>query len=273
MKMRSNYWSCTKFADWVRGTPKLASGTGDEWKSWETNAQGYNKYRYWVAETVLDAIQNFINWPVDKAYSVKYYITNRWIDQSHALVAHPKHIKPGKWMDLDYRILVCVFDELVDFVEIEKAYSNFRWDAEKQKGMRWWQVGRWRTRTWRSAKAGIDHLNWEMSLTDEEWLDDDKKHEAVPTGQAVAAKEIYDLYMWWTETYPNRPDAYEASGWSDHCESKRERGIGFMETDLLEDSEETRKILDKNREIEAAYEAEDTEMLIRLIKLRGNLWT
>ena len=46
-----------------------------------------------------------------------------------------------------------------------------------------------------------------------------------------------------------------------------------METDPLEDSEETKKILDKNREIEAAYEAEDTEMLIRLIKLRGNLWT
>jgi hypothetical protein len=268
-----NYWTCSKFADWIRGTAKPAAADGDEWKRWKTQAEKQHPIRFWIAEEGLSHLQDIINWPIDKVYNLKYYAVNRWIDQSHALVAHPKHIKPGSWTDLDNRILICLLDELVDFVEIEKAYSNYRWNAEKQKGMRWWQVGRWRTRTWRNAEAGIDHLQWEMTLTNAEWLDEDKKHEAVLTSQAMAAKEVFELYTWWTQVYPNRPDIYDISGWSAYCDSKRDRGIGFMETDPLEDQEETRKILDKNREIEAAYTAEEEAMLIRLIKVRKCLWT
>ena len=271
--MRTNYWSCSEFADRLRGVDKPGFETGPGWDKWHTEAKTKHPIRYWIVEEGLDKLQKFIYWPVDRLYDVKYYIVNRWIDQSHALVAHPKHIKPGQYRDMDFRILHCLFDELVNFVEIEKAYCNYRWDEEKSKGMKWWQVGRWRTRTWRSAEAGLQHLEWETTLTDEEWLDADKKHEAKPTSQAVAAREIIDLYKWWTETYPNRPDAYDLSGWTAHCENKRERGIGFLADDPEENREETSKILNKTREIEAAYEAEDTEMLIRLIKIRASLWT
>jgi len=273
MASRSNYWSCTKFADWIRGTPKMKYGTGDQWKKWHENAKGYNKYRYWIAEEALDAIQNFLCWPMDKLYSLKYYVVNRWIDQTHALVAHPKHIKPGEYRDFDTRILICLFDELADFVEIEKAYGNYRWDEDKQKDMKWWQVGRWRTRTWRSAEDGIQNLKWEMTLTDQEWLDEDKKHEAKPTIQAIHAKEIYDLYIWWTEVHANRPDPYEVSGWSEYCDNKRGRGIDFLETDPEDNKWDKDSMLGKVREIEQSYEDEDTEMLIRLIKIRGSLWT
>ena len=271
--MRSNYWSCSKFADWLRGTGKPSAAGGDEWDEWHGSAKQKHPIRYWLAEEGLDAIQNFINWPVDKLYSVKYYIVNRWIDQSHALVAHPHHIKPGDWRDMDTRILYCLFDELVDFVEIETAYSNYRWDEEKQKGMKWWQVGKWRTRTWRSPEAGIDHLKWQMTLTDEEWLDADKKHEAKPTRQATGAQEILELYTWWKEVYPNRPDPYDVSGWSDYCDDKRKRGIGFLSTDPEENKWDTRSMHDKIHEMKKAYEDEDTEMLIRLIKVRAILWT
>ena len=269
--MRVNYWGNSKLADRIRGTKKPGVLSGDGWKEWKEQARKKHPIRYWIAEEGLDHIQNIIMWPVDRLYSVKYYIVNRWVDQSHALVAHPKHIKPGQWMDLDYRILYCLFDELVDFVEIEKAYSNFRWDEEKRKTMRWWQAGRWRTRTWRSAEAGVDHLKWEMTLTDEEWIED--KSQAKPTAQAEAAREILELYTWWTETYHNRPDPYDVSGWSDHCEDKRKRGIGFLETDPEEDKTKTDKILKKTREIEEQYNQEEQEMLIRLIKLRGSLWS
>lgn len=271
--MRTEYWSNSKLADWIRGTDKLKAGTGDDWASWNKTAKSAYPLRYWIAEEALDKLQDIVYWIPDKLYNIKYYVVNRWIDQSHALVAHPKHIKPGKWMDLDYRMLYCLFDELVDFVEIEKAYSNFRWDSEKLKGKKWWQVGKWRTRTWRNPEAGIDYLKWEMTLTDEEWLDEDKKHEAKPTSQAESAREILELYTWWTEIYPNRPDPHDASGWSAYCEDKRERGIGFMETDPLEDKKETRKILDISHEIEKQYHDEEEQMLIRLVKLRGSLWT
>lgn len=269
--MRSNYWSCSKFADWLRGTEKPSAATGKGWKDWDAKAKAAHPVRFWIAEEGLDKLQKFIYWPVDRLYNLKYHIVNRWIDQSHALVAHAKHIKPGQWRDLDYRILVCLFDELVDFVEIEKAYSNYRWNSEKQKGMRWWQVGRWRTRTWRSAEAGLDHLAWEMTLTDEEWIDD--KSQAKPTYQAETAREIVALYKWWTEVYPNRPDPMDASGWSNYCNNKRDRGIDLLEDDPEEDKWNTRSMHDKMREMEKAYEDEDTEMLIRLIKIRGSLWT
>ena len=271
--MRSRYWSIGPFADWLRGVDKPHSGTGDEWKKWENEAKAKQPIRYWIVEEGLDYIQNTVMWIPDKLYSLKYYVVNRWIDQSNALVAHPKHIKPGQYMDLGYRILHCMFDELVDFVEIETAYLNYRWDEDKQKGMKWWQVGRWRTRTWRSPEAGIEHLKWQIGLTDEEWLDDDKKHEAKPTSQAISAQEILDLYKWWTEIRLKRPDPYDVSGWSAHCEDQRKRGIGFMETDPLEDRAKTKAMLDQHRAIEAEYDREDTEMLIRLIKIRAHLWS
>ncbi len=271
--MRSNYWSCSKFADWLRGTEKPYAETGAGWKKWHKTAKTTHAVRYWLAEEGLDAVQNFINWPLDRVYDVKYYVVNRWIDQSHALVAHPKHIKPGQYRDFDGRILYCLFDELVDFVEIEKAYMNFRWDEKKQKGMKWWQVGRWRTRTWRSAEAGLDYLKWEADLTDEEWLDDDKKSEAKPTSQSLVALEIIELYKWWTEVYPNRPDPMDVSGWSAYCDAKRDRGVHLFDDDPEDEKVDTRSMHEKMREMEKEYEEEDTEMLIRLIKIRGHLWT
>lgn len=261
--MRNKYWTCSKFADKLRGTKKLGSGTAREWKEWEEKAKTAHPIRYWLAEEGLDKLQKFIYWPLDKLYDMKYYVVNRWIDQSHALVAHPKHIKPGQYRDFSERILICLFDELVDFVEIEKAYSNYRWDEEKRKGMKWWQVGRWRTRTWRSAEAGLDHLEWESSLGEE----------GGTNHQAEVAKEVIELYTWWTQVYQNRPDPMDVSGWSAYCNDRESRGIGFMEDDPEEDRDMTVAMHDKMREVEEAYDAEDTEMLIRLIKIRRNLWT
>jgi hypothetical protein len=269
--MRSNYWSCSKFADWLRGTEKPEVLEVNAWKSWKNAAKTQHKIRFWLAEEGLDKLQKFVYWPVDKLYAVKYYVVNRWIDQSHALVAHPKHIKPGQYRDFDYRILVCLFDELVNFVEIEKAYSNFRWIEDKAKTLKWWQGGRWRLRTWRNAEAGLAHLKWETTLTDEEWIDD--KSKAKPTHQAIVAQEIIDLYKWWTEVYPNRPDPMDASGWSEYCDSKRNRGVDMFEDDPEAEKWDTKSMHEKMREMDNAYEDEDTEMLIRLIKIRGSLWT
>lgn len=110
-----------------------------------------------------------------------------------------------------------------------------------------------------------------MTLTDEEWIDD--KSQAKPTYQAETAQEIVELYRWWTEVYPNRPEPMDASGWSNYCDNQRERGIDFLDEDPEADKWDTAKMHDTMREMEKAYEAEDTEMLIRLIKIRASLWT
>ena len=276
--MRSNYWSCTKFADWIRGTNKLGAGTSEEWDEWRTTAQMRHNFRYWVAEEALDAVQNFVNYPMDKLNDIRYYINNRWISKSHALTADPRDIRPGHWCDVGNRFLPCLFKELVDFVEIEQAWHYCMWNDEERKkfNVPWWRSGWLRLRTWRSPEAGLAYLNWASTLTNEEFLDDDKKSEAVPTYQATAAKEIIELYTWWTTTYRNRPDPYDASGWTAACEASRIANGGRLSFSSEKDpvlrkaSDKAHKLLQK---IEKAYEAEDEAMMIRLIKIRQSLWT
>lgn len=271
--MRTNYWSCSQFANWVRGTDKPYALSGSDWKKWRKETKAKHPFRYWIADTLLNKIQNTLLWPRDKLYSLKYHIVNRWIDQTNALVAHPKHIKPGDYVDYGNRILYCLFDELVDFVEIETAYSHIRWDEKKVKKKKWWQAGIWRLRTHRDPKAGLAYLDWASTLTNADFLPLEDKHEAKPTGQAISAVEIIELYKWWTELRPARLDPYDVSGWSEHCKDQRRRGIEFLEDDPLEDKFKTSEMIDLHTRIEAEYEAEDTEMLIRLIRIRQSLWT
>jgi hypothetical protein len=274
--MRSNYWSCSKFADWLRGTDKLKMGTGKEWNQWRRAAQETHPIRYWIVEEGLDYLQNFVNWPMDRIHDVRYYINNRWITRSHSLTAHPRDIKPGNWCDVGNRFLPCLFNELVDFVEVETAWHHCLWDeaARKQYDVPW-SRNFFRFRTWRCPEAGIDHLKWAMTLTNEEFLEEDEKHLAEPTRQALAAKEIIELYTWWKEVYPQRPDVHDASGWSEYCENRRRNGYDLfdMEDRTPEEAEMAKTALDRTREIEEAYEKEDTEMMVRLIKVRDSLWT
>jgi hypothetical protein len=98
------------------------------------------------------------------------------------------------------------------------------------------------------------------------------------THQALIAVEIKELYTWWKEVYPNRPDPYDISGWSAVCAKKRTDGSDIM--DLFDTESETpdeRAVRSNSHnrlaEIEAQYEQEEDDMLIRLIKVRKSLWT
>jgi hypothetical protein len=275
--MRSHYWTIGKFADWLRGTPKLKCGTSEEWDAWYADAAKAHPIRYWIAEEGLDYLQTIVYYIPDRLNDIRYYINNRWVTRSHALTAHPRDIKPGAWMDVGNRFLPCLFNELVDFVEIEQAWHHCLWsdEARTEFEVPWWRSGWLRWRTWRCPEAGLEYLKWASGLTNKDFIKEGEKEE--PTYQAIAAKEIIELYTWWTVTYPNRPDPYEASGWSAYCEASRLANGGKLSWSSSKDSPEMRKMSDKAhkalRKIEAAYEKEDEAMMIRLIKIRGSLWT
>ena len=280
MAQHTNYWSCTPFADWVRGTKKLSAGTAEEWDDWTTAAQMKHNFRYWLAEEGLGYLQDFVTWPVRKIYDLKYYINNRYITRTHALSASPVDIKPGTWMDVGNRFLPCLFNELVDFVEVETAWSHIVWGNKEDRAKYnppFWATGWWRWRSWRCPQAGLDHLDWAMSLKfDEDWIDKNDPKFGKPTPQALAAKEIKELYVWWTETYRNRPDPMDASGWTAYCELSRLANGGKLNFSgdktpaLKKAGTQSHKAL---RKIEAAYEKEDEQMMIRLIRVRNSLWT
>jgi hypothetical protein len=277
MAQHTRYWSCTPFADWLRGTKKLSAGTAEEWDEWTTAAQMKHNFRYWLAEEALGHIQDFVTWPVRKIYDIKYYINNRWVTRTHSLTAHARDIKPGQWQDVGNRFLPCLFNELVDFVEIETAWSHIAWsDTQEKYNPPFYAKGWWRWRTWRCPQAGIDNLVWQSSLIHNEEYCKDEPYYMKQTPQAIKAQEILALYKWWTEVYPKRPDPHDASGWTAYCELSRLSNGGKMNwgSDKSPELKKASKLAHKElQKIEAAYEKEDTDMMIRLIKVRHGLWT
>lgn len=283
--MRSHYWCCSNFADWLRGTPKPGMGTSEEWEEWEIKARSFSKFRYWLADDALRFCETVFYYPTDKLYDLKYYINNRWVTRTHSLTAHPRDIKPGTWCDVGNRFLPCLFNELVDFIEVEQAWHHIAWGSEEDKAKYsapFWATGWFRWRTWRCPQAGLDHLDWEMTLTNNDFLEPDHKDYGKPTSQAVKAKELRALYDWWTVTRPARPDPYKASGWSALCEARRARRLAEGKSDSFfasmndktpAEKKATSKALKDLHKLEAQYEKEDEDMMIRLIKVRHGLWT
>lgn len=273
--MRNHYWTCSSFADWLRGTAKGDAKSSEDWQTWEQEAKARHPIRWWIAEEGLDYLQKIVYYIPDQLYEVKYYINNRWVTRTHALTASPSSIPRGQWCDVGDRILPCLFNELRDFVEVELAWWHIAWaDAEARKKYQapWWSTGWFRWRTWRCRQAGLDSLAWQKTCDNTDYTKEDDPSYGALTQQAYNAMEIEALYLWWTEVYPNRPDPMEVSGWSAYCEERWKNDSSIL-NGIGKNREKTGPMLDKMRELEEQYAKEDEEMLIRLIKVRHALWT
>jgi len=277
--MRNHYWTIGPFADWLRGTKSPHAETGEGWDEWTSKAKAAHPVRYWLAETGLDYLQKIVYYIPDQLYGLKYYINNRWVTHTHALRAHSRDIKPGTWMDVGNRFLPCLFNELVDYVEVELAWWQIAWSDRDEKAKYrapFWSTGWWRWRTWRCPQAGLDNLAWQMTCDNTDYTPEDHPRYGELTPQAHNAKEILALYKWWTEERPKRVDPMEASGWRAYCEANRIENGGRLSfgssknPKLKKMCDQAHKLLNK---IEAKYEQEDEAMMIRLIKIRGALWT
>jgi hypothetical protein len=242
-RFRVNYWSCSKLADKIRGTSKPAIGlTSEGWEEWDNVAKSKHPVRYYIAEELLNSIQDFFYFPKDVYKVIRNYINNRYIHKTHYLKTG---LKPGCYYEFDFRMLHGLFNELIDFVEIEQASMCSITNHDKSK--------KYKFKKGRCPEAGLDYLDWASSLT----------HENEPTLQAEMAKRTLKLYHWW-KNRNNRPDAMDESGWSEYCDNTE---FGSKTTD------EGREKLNKLHELEEKYEQEDEDMMIELIKIRRSLWT
>jgi hypothetical protein len=186
-------------------------------------------------------------------------------------------LKRGQYHEFDTRLLHSAFDELVDFVEIEQAWMHvvFCDNARKKYKTPWYRTVL-RIKLWRSPEVGIAHLEWAASLKiDEEWTDKNNPDFEKPTSQALAAQETIVLYKWWKDERPKRPDPMDASGWSSYCEEKysRKKNGYSIRDETEEEKKRSHELLNLCHKIEKQQEDEDTEMLIRLVRLRTQLWT
>lgn len=299
MVTRINYWGNSKFADWIRKLggipPKLKVGTSKEWNEYHKTGKAKNKFVYWLADDGLDMLQDFVNWPMDKLDNFAYWIKRRFISPSHLINTR---LSKGDWHETEEKILHGMFEELIDFVEQQKASMNV-WCTEKDK------------RPWyrnylpyfigylvpiKSQQLGIEYLLWEINLKkDDEWFgyswrEKEEGKETIdkeraenpeymkPTHQALAALEILELYVWWKFIRPMRQDPMDESGYTDYFKKKREGKEDLF--DILDDDNKTpkdkanlKKISDKWHKLEEAQFKEDTNMMIRLVNIRQSLWT
>lgn len=269
--MRIKYWSSSKLADFIRGTKKPVAETSLGWREWEDKAKSKHPFRFWIADTLLDFLQDVCYYIPDKIRNAKHALKNRFAIQTHALVADKKHLPRYQWHDLDSRMLFCMFDSFSAFVEIEKASMQLASTQAKRPSFLKRMLG-----NDRNPDAGTEYLKWEASLVYNEdygvFPGDSQYGKKTP--QAEAAIEMLDLYNWWTQVYPNRPDPYEVSGWDKMCYNDRKVVNSIFEKDTTEDeAAEISNTLQLTRSVEAQYYKEEQEMLVRLINVRNALWT
>jgi len=249
---------------------KPSAATLKEWREWETKVKAEEPLRYWVNETVPDFFKDLRKTLMSPYHNTRQWIRHHFFDKYHIINTG---LTPG-YYDSDTRMLHGMFNLLVDFIEVEKAWMHvvFDKDARGKYKYPFWSIGWSRFKSFRNPEAGLAHLAWEISLDDPS-LDEYSSSPA----QAECAREQLALYTWWKNVYPNRPDPYDASGWTDYCEKTRTKeGKGFLwdiEDRTPEGEAESRAALDKLREIEQAYEDENEQYLIRLVRIRKHLWT
>lgn len=197
-----------------------------------------------------------ILWPIANRYKdIKYWVKYRTTSKYHIIKTG---LKPNYYA-IDTIMLNVNFNLLKDFVEVEQAWQNYSFSDDYKK-ISWWEK-----RNWRSPKHGIAHFEWASKLDDP----------ALPPFQrsdyqAVAAREILELYRWWVNIRPNRvpidPGTYNRQGLD----------MSMLDADFDDkapDFIEYRKKLDELNKQEDEWAEEDTSMLVRLMKIRGSIWT
>ena len=258
-RSRHDYWTCGKFADWIRKhtgvDPKPHAATAEEWCEWHGNND--HKLGSKIADEWLDVLQDIWMFIPDVYHRVSVYVRNRYIDKPHYL---DTKLTKGEWHEFDTRLVHGMFEALVTFVEDEKA-SMQRWTSDEKFKLP-------------NAEKGIQYLEWEMTLGEEK--PDDPDYHPMPE-QAARAKETLEIYYWWKNERPKRKEPGEAVGlWAFHDKHRNdEDGFWCMMSHKFEgeDKKEYHRLLDLSNEEETRQYNEDTEMMIRLVKLRNALWT
>ena len=179
---------------------------------------------------------------INNAY---WWVRHRTVDRYN--IVHIKSLKPG-YYDTDTRLLHSMFDLLVEFVEHE--WVSIQFDSMRYEGkikLKWWQMKR------SYIKAHMNEL-LAAYITDLKTItDEDPELNKELQIQASEKLEIVALYEWYKHLRPNRKDPIDL--WVE-----------------LKDAGD-KEALHKSSELEAAQEADDTDHMIRLVKIRERLWT
>lgn len=146
---------------------------------------------------------------------------------------------PPAYHDLDFKMFRAIMDEMVKFVDVELRMIT---------------------------DNPLEYLANVCQETNEEWVGEGEK--VTLTSNAEAALELLRIYDWYVVTYKNRKSTSEASGVAEYYRLHPRAAKHFMNPL----PPELAAMYDEMNRIEKEYYQEETDMLIRLMKIRGFLW-
>lgn len=241
-RSRFSYWSHNRKLRRLLGMRPLPLALSMQgWKDFEAKEKADTPIRYWFMETFVSNLQDVVMFPMDVVHSTRMYIINGWKDKLHTLSSDV--LEKGKYYELDTRLLFCCFETLEKFVERGMCYKD---------------------------TTPEQHLQWAMSALDED---------GNPSQQAVAAKEVHELYHWWKErkvkgVYPNFSEEAESVLAPDELVVYKAKEV--VESWNSEDKEWKglwRRVYIEEDRLEELQHTVDTGMLIRLMNIRRSLWS
>lgn len=247
-----------RFNHWLKYSPP-GSLTSKGWRLFEQEFEQVAPIRYWIKNKIRKT--HVIG---RRLSDIKYWFLYRTTHKYHII---DSGLPPG-YHSIDNLMLNANFNMLKDFVEVETAH-RMTWIEEEKIKMSWYEKHMpfyYTFFPFRRPDLGIKHLDWAATL-DSPTLPPYERSDL----QAQHAREIKALYIWWIETRPNRKGV-EITHYDD-------QGLGMLSC-LDDDFDENapdyvahRESMKKGSEQEEEWKNEDTEYLIRLVKIRDGLWT
>jgi hypothetical protein len=254
-----------RFKNWMDFNPPGALSSKG-WRLFKREFKQEAPIRFWVTHTLRRNTVLPIKW---KWEAISDWIRYRTYDKYHVVKTG---LKP-QYYDKDTLMLHMNFNLLKEFVEEELSWRSWCFEDEKKEPLtfvqKWVPLGR-RFFPYNNPERGIKYLEWEATLDDPSL----PPHEQSPH-QAVMAREKLALYDWWINGRPGRVEIELPA------HPKRKSNDTDEELDIFDDDydrtspeyAEYLEILDKRSEQEEQRSIEDTEMLLRLVKVRGSMWT
>ena len=165
-------------------------------------------------------------------------------------IVRMKALSRGQWYDSDIRIFEANFQILVDYIENECAWMNLIAERKTKWYYNW--LG------FPDARGNaLKHLNWEIQLGKDS------------PGQSESAEKVKELYLWYKDVRPARLDPWNDVPLREWKTEPTDQGMQR----LLPADEDYYEAIQKAAEMEQAYEDEDTQKLVELIRIRQFLWT
>lgn len=249
---------------------------------------------------------NGIRWKFLRGLSeIKYWIRAAYRRVAYQWLTSRKMIKLDKiaardWRDIDTLLFESVSQLIINFVENEKssrwhvkrfldwsipfdeldkwdkhpnviAYANASWIDK------WKHPDKW---NWMLAQASLE---WEMSLVNEEIEGWEPEEVGKKSRWAIQAEEVVELYKYFKFEVPNRKDPWEAFEEPEHHYVDENGNFTNkmlapsddfgMSRAVRSSTPESREYYNKITDLEQRYYEKDTEMCMRVLKIRQGLWT